>query len=276
MPEARRRQVAIGGVQFHANAVATVLQRGQHRGGGAAERIQHGVAGEREHLHQPRGQFQGEWCGMLPGRGSGDGPELLEPFVELVLGDHAQPALFFGGFAVATRLALHEDELDVILNDGVRLVGLAEKFRAVADLVAGIRDFVPDDRVEVVEPKLAALDANIGMQGHHGMPAVIFLPRQAYVPHHADQPPARHQHAVRFRPDPIQFRQEVIVILDVTHLPLGIIIILERPIGRRGDHQMDRAIRDKGQIAGVALHQPMRGREVINGLLVQHGMLHSC
>ncbi len=63
---------------------------------------------------------------MLFGRGAGEVPELLEPAVELVLRDHAQLALFFGGLAVAARLALHEDVFDVVLDDGVRLVGFAE------------------------------------------------------------------------------------------------------------------------------------------------------
>ena len=59
--------MAVGGVEFHANAVAAVLQRGQHRGGGAAERIQHGVAGKREHLHEARRQFQGGTARDAPG-----------------------------------------------------------------------------------------------------------------------------------------------------------------------------------------------------------------
>jgi hypothetical protein len=47
--------------------------------------------------------------------GAGDGPELLKPFIEFVLGNHAQAALFLGGLAVAAGFALHEDVFNVVL-----------------------------------------------------------------------------------------------------------------------------------------------------------------
>src|SRR2546428_8888813 len=44
--QARSRQLAIVRIEFHADAVSPVLDRGHHGRGGAAEWIEHGVAGE--------------------------------------------------------------------------------------------------------------------------------------------------------------------------------------------------------------------------------------
>ena len=49
--------------------------------------------------------------------------------------------LFGRWLAVATRFALHEYELDVILNYRIWLVGLAKKFGAVRHLIIGIAGF---------------------------------------------------------------------------------------------------------------------------------------
>ena len=84
--QARRRELAVFRIEFHADAVSSVLERGHHRRGGAAEGIEHSVAGEREHLDEARSEFERIGRGMFLGRGAGNGPELLEPFIELVLG----------------------------------------------------------------------------------------------------------------------------------------------------------------------------------------------
>ena len=63
------------------------MLEGGHHGGGAAEGVEDGVAGEGEHLDEARGQFQRERRGVLLGGGTGDGPELLESFVEFILGE---------------------------------------------------------------------------------------------------------------------------------------------------------------------------------------------
>ena len=119
-------------------------------------------------------------------RGAGDGPELLKPFIEFVLGNHAQAALFLGRLAVAARLALHEDEFDVVLDDGVWLVGFAEEFRAVAHFVAGVGNLVPDDWIQVVETELAALHADVRMKRHDGVSSIVVAPRQADIAYDTD------------------------------------------------------------------------------------------
>ena len=124
--EARGGHAAVFGVELDADTVPAGFEGGDHGGAGAAERVEDGVADEREHLDEARGKLEGKRGRVLFGRGAREVPELLEPAVELVLRDHAELALFFGGLAVAARLALHEDVFDVVLDDGVRLVGCAE------------------------------------------------------------------------------------------------------------------------------------------------------
>ena len=68
---------------------------------------------------------------MLLGGRPGEIPKLLEPPVELVFGNHAKFALVFGRLPVAAGLALHQDEFDVVFDDGVRFVWFAEELRAV-------------------------------------------------------------------------------------------------------------------------------------------------
>jgi hypothetical protein len=68
----------------------------------------------------------------------------------------ARVHVFGRGLAVPPRLALHQDELDVVLDDGVRLVRFAKELDSVLHLIVGIRDLVPDDGIEVVEANPAA------------------------------------------------------------------------------------------------------------------------
>jgi len=80
-----------------------------------------------------------------------NGPELLEPFIELLLWNHAEAALIFGGLTVAAGLALHEDEFNIVLDNRIGLVRLPEEFRAVAHFIARVGYLVPDNWIEVVK-----------------------------------------------------------------------------------------------------------------------------
>ena len=66
--------------------------------------------------------------------------------------------------AFAAGLSEHQDVLDVILDDRIGLVRLAEKGRAVVNLEGGVGDLVPDDCREVVEPQLVAPVGNRRME----------------------------------------------------------------------------------------------------------------
>ena len=62
--------------------------------------------------------------------------------------------------AVPARLALHQDEFNVILDDTIRLVGFTEKATASFNFVLRVGNLVPDDRSEVVIPNAPTLLLN--------------------------------------------------------------------------------------------------------------------
>jgi hypothetical protein len=78
------RHAAVFGLDVDSDAVAARAQRRNHRGARAAERIEDRVPREREHAHEPGGQFQRERCRVVLRGCTGDVPYLLEPAVELL------------------------------------------------------------------------------------------------------------------------------------------------------------------------------------------------
>jgi hypothetical protein len=85
---------------------------------------------------------------------------------------------------------------------------------------------MPDDRIEIVETEFTAYDRDIGVEGHYEMPSV--LPSgQAYVPHNTDNPAAGNKHAIDFLPDFRQFREETLIISDMSKLIRVFIVSLQ-------------------------------------------------
>ena len=158
------------------------------------------------------------------------------------------------GLPVAARLPLHEDELHVVLDDGVRLVGFPQELRAVGDLVGGVGDLVPDDRVQVVEADPPADDADVGMEGKDEMASEV-APGDANVADDADQTPAGNQDAVDMPPDLLQLEQECLVVLNVSELVRVLVVPFEIPVGRRRDDKMDRLVRQEGKVPRVPVDQ---------------------
>jgi len=65
---------------------------------------------------------------MLLSRGTGDIPNLLKPAVEVFFADSAFFSLFNRWFSVAAGFALHQNKLNIVLDDGIRFVWLPEEF----------------------------------------------------------------------------------------------------------------------------------------------------
>ena len=64
----------------------------------------------------------------MPGRSTGETrPDLLTPLFVVLFGDGAENWRRDLGRSVSARLALHQDKLDVVLNDRVRFVWLPEE-----------------------------------------------------------------------------------------------------------------------------------------------------
>ena len=88
-------------------------------------------------------------------------PDLLKPHLVAVGGNHAEHTRRDARAAVSAGLPLHQDELDVVLYNSVRLIGLPKETTAIAlRLIYGVRNLVPDNGSEVAEPDPPAMLLN--------------------------------------------------------------------------------------------------------------------
>lgn len=152
---------------------------------------------------------------------------------------------------VAAGLALHEDELDVVLDDRVGLVGLPKEATTVIHLVDRVRDLVPDDRGEVVEAQPSAVLLNRGVERDDHVPATVLSAREAHVPDDADQTAAGHEGSVAVLPHAIQFGEELLVVGYVAKLVLAPPVLLERPVRRRCEDEVDTLVGHGCHVPGV-------------------------
>jgi len=72
------------------------------------------------------------------------------------------------------------------------------------------------------------------------MPSFVLSPGEAHVPDDTDQSPPRYEGKKTVLPDFIQFGKKHFVVFDVSHLSLGIPVLLERPIRRGRDYEVNR------------------------------------
>ena len=249
---------AVFWIDLDPNAVSSGPQCRDHRRARSAEGVQNGVLGEGEHADKTCGQFQRERSGVLFGRCSRYVPDLLKPAVEGVLFDPARVALLIGRFPVAARLSLHQDELHVVLDDGVWLVGLSQELRSVFDLVGSVGDLVPDDGVQVVEADPSADDADVGVQGKHEVASEIAA-RDADITDHANKPPSGDQDSVDMPPDLLQLKEERFIILNMAELVRVFVIPFQVPIGGRRDDKMNRSVVQVREFSRVAIDQSVNG-----------------
>ena len=113
--------------------------------------------------------------------------DLTKPELVVFFADDTEDSLPLSWAAISTRLALHEHEFDVILDDRVRFVRLTEKPSAAGYLILGVGDLVPDDRREIVESNFFATLLDRCVKRDNGMPAVVFLPRKTDITNVDDQ-----------------------------------------------------------------------------------------
>src|SRR6267143_795112 len=202
-------------------------------------------------------------------------PDLLEPSLVLVAGNDAENAGRHARAAVPARLALHEDELDIVLDDCFGFVRLAQEPPAIAGgLVDGIGDLVPDDRREVVESQSPAVLLDRRMQGHDQVLAFVLPARKAHISDNTYDATARNQGVKAGFPDPVQLVDEFVVVLDVPHLPFADVVVLQCPVGRRRDNQVNALGRKKVDRAGVAVVEiVMRWKLLKLGLYLRNQLL---
>src|SRR5579883_460602 len=179
-------------------------------------------------------------------------PYLLEPSLVILGRDQAQYFRRHIRRPVSTGLPLHQDELDVVLDYCIWLVWLSQKARASFHLINGIRNLVPDDWRKIVKSHDSALLLNGSMQGYNRMPSIVLAPRQAYVPNNTNQPPPGHQGLEALSPYSVEFPEKIVVVLDMPQLAARVSVFLQRPVGRRRNHQVHRfRCHDRGKLARI-------------------------
>ena len=224
--------------------------------------VKHGVACKRKHADETGRQFHWKRGGMLLSGCSGDIPDLLKPLIELSLGYLACFALFLRRLPVSSGLALHEDELHVVLDDGVGFIRLTQELRPVCHFIRRVSDFMPDDRIQVVKAHSPANDTNVSVKGKYKVSSKI-ASGHADIADHTHQPSTGDKDTKGMSPSLFQFTQKCLVILDMPQL-IGILLIsLEVPVRRRSDDEVEGFIIQEGQIPCIAIDKPVRGRQHI-------------
>src|SRR5207249_3351136 len=125
----------------------------------------------------------------------------------ILLSDETQHAHCIGWLAIRPRLPLHQNELDVILNDGIGFVRLSQKRGSIVNFKDSIRNLVPNDRCEIVKAKPAAMLLNGGVKRDNLVCAVL-SPREANITNDDYQASSSDQNTLAFQPDAVQFLEE--------------------------------------------------------------------
>jgi hypothetical protein len=113
-----------------------------------------------------------------------------------------------------------------------------------------------DERAEI--NRVCDHIADVRGQWRHEMAAEL-APRHAYVANDAADTSAWNEHAFALCPDPVEFAQKRLVVLDPAKLALHARIFFKCPVGRGSDDQVHRAVGDCRKIACVAQRYRVRG-----------------
>ena len=249
----------VSGIDFHGDRMPSARNGGDRRRTGSGERIQDDVTRKGKHPNESFGQLDGIRRGVAGARGRPANvcPHRTPPALHFFSGEHRQGLLQCIGRSVMSALSEEQDVLNVVFHDGPGLIGLAVEPGAVA---LGFRDavgnLVPQDGRERIELECAHPDLDIRVQRHDKVLSEP-SPGHAHVADDATDAPARDQYPGAFLPRLVELVKECFVGFDRAELTIDLRVFLERPIGRRGDDQVNGSVRNLGQVAGVALSKRM-------------------
>jgi hypothetical protein len=226
-------------IDLDADTVAAASRRCNAGAPGAKEGIENRIARKAEHADEPFSKLDGVRSRMVPGWRSGQVvPHEAKPFLVILLWDYAHDARCHRRAPIPTRLALHQNILDVVLDDGIGFVRLAQEAGTVLNFISCVGNLVPKDSLKVVETELAAMLLNWGMQRHDGVAALVLPARKAYIPYHDDEPATRNKSTVTVRPDTVEFGKKILVFWNVAKLAFCLPVIFKRPVRRGTGNEM--------------------------------------
>lgn len=231
--------------------MATEPRRGPERGAGAGERVEHGVAHDREHADEPLGDLGGERrrppSALVLPSAADVGPDLGEPPVAFGLGIAAfGPARIAGRERAKRAFPEEEDELAIQRDVGVR----REEPRA-EEGVRPVGGFLPEDVGERPETERFAGRNHAGVVRPETK--LAFHPPQR-VPDVDREDAARKERAVTRDPGRIE---QPVHPLELAR-PLGakkLVPLREHRVGGRGDNKRDGSGGDPRELARVSEHQ---------------------
>lgn len=152
-------------------------------------------------------------------------PNLLKPSIKLSLRKPTGIALPVCRFSIAAGFPLHEDKFHVVFYNGIRFVRFTEELRSVGNLIRGVGDLVPDNRIEIIKADATTNDRDVGVEGKNEMTAKVPA-CDTYIAHYANQTSSRSKDAEYMTPYLFQFGKEHLIVLDVTELARVFVVAL--------------------------------------------------
>jgi len=137
----------------------------------------------------------------------------------LSLGHHAQFPLFVVWFTVTAGLRSMRNVLDVVFNDGVGFRRVCRGIRAVRHFVRGVGYLCQMIGFQIVKPEPPTGDANIGVQGNHGMRPAFSRRERQTSPTTQNPSDLPDQNAKCFAPDFFELKDKFLVIRNVPSCP---------------------------------------------------------
>ena len=131
---------------------------------------------------------------------------------------HASRALQWCRLAIGAGLLEPKDELHVVLDDAIGLIGFSEGGARAADFRGCVRDLVPEDRGEAFVADLPAADEDVGVEGDD-LVLTEAAPRAADVADDDAEATARDEDAKALLPDLVELLEEMLVVVNMAQLP---------------------------------------------------------
>jgi hypothetical protein len=107
------------------------------------------------------------------------------------------------------------------------------------------------------------------VERNDGVLSCVLPPREANIPDDANETPSGDKRVIDASPYQIELSQERLVVLDVPKLTFCAFVLLQRPVRRRGDGEMNRIGFEKLQVPGVTVIEAVRCRYASNSILYE-------
>jgi len=136
----------------------------------------------------------------------------------------------------------------------------AVEARAVSFGFGGaVGNLVPEDRLQTIQARLPGTHLYVGMERNQVMPPAL-LSRNTDIADHATNAATAHQYPPALPPHFVELHQEVLVVLEMSHLcRVAWRVFLQSPIGWRGHYEVNAGVWYPRKVPRIAQMNPMLG-----------------